>query len=233
MALVSSSPLQSSQLTTSSPVHASRVWVPASSSCSTRSSYGRSSSGRRQLISQPQVQLACQGGPRLPRYVPCSQASPANVARETPMEALSPEQQNVWRASVQAVVDAVEGMSPEEAEDKLQQAFGWGPRGNKFWRGRKVKEAPQEGQVSSALEYLRSVGVAGPEMAKVVKTFPEALACSVDDQLKESVKKLEGEWKLKNQVLVKALARQPQVLGYDYDCEGSCQGECNRCWARF
>jgi len=149
------------------------------------------------------------------------------------MEALSPEQQNVWRASVQAVVDAVEGMSPEEAEDKLQQAFGWGPRGNKFWRGRKVKEAPQEGQVSSALEYLRSVGVAGPEMAKVVKTFPEALACSVDDQLKESVKKLEGEWKLKNQVLVKALARQPQVLGYDYDCEGSCQGECNRCWARF
>eukprot|EP00967_Tisochrysis_lutea_P116743 scaffold188240_cov17-Tisochrysis_lutea.AAC.1 len=146
MALVSSSPLQSSQLTTSSPVHASRVWVPASSSCSTRSSYGRSSSGRRQLISQPQVQLACQGGPRLPRYVPCSQASPANVARETPMEALSPEQQNVWRASVQAVVDAVEGMSPEEAEDKLQQAFGWGPRGNKFWRGRKVPSEVSGGQ---------------------------------------------------------------------------------------
>lgn len=24
-----------------------------------------------------------------------------------------------------------------------------------------------------------------------------------------------------------------QVLGYDVDCEGSCIGDCNRCWARF
>jgi hypothetical protein len=34
---------------------------------------------------------------------------------------------------------------------------------------------------------------------------------SVDGQLKESVKKLEGDWKLKGPVMVKALARQPQV----------------------
>lgn len=39
---------------------------------------------------------------------------------------------------VYTVAEAVEGMSSEEAEDKLQQAFGWGPRANKFWRGRKV-----------------------------------------------------------------------------------------------
>ena len=39
---------------------------------------------------------------------------------------------------MQSVVEAVEGLSAEEAEDKLQQAFGWGPRANKFWRGTKV-----------------------------------------------------------------------------------------------
>jgi hypothetical protein len=36
---------------------------------------------------------------------------------------------------------------------------------------------PQEGQVFDALEYLQSIGVSGPEMAKILKTFPEALAC--------------------------------------------------------
>lgn len=88
---------------------------------------------------------------------------------------------------------------------------------------------------------------------------------SVDGQLKQSVSKLEGDWKLKGPVMVKAVVRQPlvgvvcangfylcscdvclsawqsviitadllsvtmicsassQVLGYDYDCEGSCE----------
>lgn len=40
-----------------------------------------------------------------------------------------------------------------------------------------MKEVPQEGQVSSALEYLQSLGVSGPDLAKVLKVFPEALAC--------------------------------------------------------
>jgi hypothetical protein len=34
-------------------------------------------------------------------------------------------------------------------------------------------------------------------------------------------------------VLLKAVLRNPPLLGYNVDCMGDCVGECNRCWARF
>lgn len=53
------------------------------------------------------------------------------------------------------------------------------------------------------------------------------------DALTANVAKLQRDWKLEGQVLARAVARQPAVLGYTIDCMGDCAGECNRCWARF
>ena len=67
---------------------------------------------------------------------------------------------------------------------------------------------------------------------QIKKAFPEVLGLSLD-ALTANVAKLQRDWKLEGQVLARAVARQPAVLGYTIDCMGDCAGECNRCWARF
>jgi hypothetical protein len=97
-----------------------------------------------------------------------------------------------------------------------------------------VEEPPSVDQVQDALDFLRSeLGLQGPDVKKVVKAFPEVVACDVANQLQANMSKLEKDWKLTGQVAAKAVVRSPAVLGYNVDCEGTCIGECNRCWARF
>lgn len=97
-----------------------------------------------------------------------------------------------------------------------------------------VEEAPSEQQVQQALDFLTSqLNLQAAEVKKVVKAFPEVVACDVANQLQANMSKLEKDWKLTGQVAAKAVVRSPAVLGYNVDCEGTCIGECNRCWARF
>lgn len=88
--------------------------------------------------------------------------------------------------------------------------------------------------MQASLDYLRQLGLSeDAKLAKVVKGFPEVLGCGVDDQLKQAVEVLEKTWKMRGPVIANTVMRRPQVLGYNYDCEGDCAGECNRCWVRF
>jgi hypothetical protein len=90
-------------------------------------------------------------------------------------------------------------------------------------------------QIEAALQFLQQLGsgMSDDQVFKVVKAFPEVLGCDVQQQLQGNVDKLQKDWKLEGNVLVKAVLRQPAVLGYNLDCMGDCAGECNRCWARF
>lgn len=88
-------------------------------------------------------------------------------------------------------------------------------------------------QIIAALQFLSQLGMTDEQLVKAVKTFPEVLGCDVQQQLQANVDKLYVDWKLQGDVLVKAVLRNPAVLGYNVDCMGDCAGECNRCWARF
>ena len=68
---------------------------------------------------------------------------------------------------------------------------------------------------------------------QAVKSFPEVMALPVEEQLQHNVEKLKKDWKMTDKVIPNVIKRQPAVLGYNVDCEGNCQGDCNRCWVRF
>ncbi len=70
-------------------------------------------------------------------------------------------------------------------------------------------------------------------MQQAVKTFPEVIALPVEEQLQHNIEKLKKDWKMTDKVIPNVIKRQPAVLGYNVDCEGNCQGDCNRCWVRF
>ncbi len=72
-----------------------------------------------------------------------------------------------------------------------------------------------------------------PALAQAVKTFPEVLGLPVEEQLQNNVEKLKKDWKMTDKVIPNVLKRQPALLGFNVDCEGNCQGDCNRCWVRF
>lgn len=68
---------------------------------------------------------------------------------------------------------------------------------------------------------------------QAVKSFPEVLGLDVESQMQANVEKLKKDWKMTDKVIPNVVKRQPQVLGYNVDCEGNCLGECNRCWIRL
>lgn len=38
---------------------------------------------------------------------------------------------------------------------------------------------------------------------------------------------------MKEAAAISTVKRRPEVLGFTYDCEGSCEGLCNQCWVRL
>lgn len=137
--------------------------------------------------------------------------------------------QDSWQKCIELLHDA--GVAHADAENYIGRAFGW--KTQAYWRNQKVEEPPNPAQVAAAIQYLKLLGIEGADLLKVLKIFPEALGCSVEDRLKTNVAKIEKEFKLTGNTLARAIIRQPQVLGYVVDCLGDCVGECNRCWARF
>ncbi|KAF6265979.1 hypothetical protein COO60DRAFT_1633369 [Scenedesmus sp. NREL 46B-D3] len=127
------------------------------------------------------------------------------------------------------------GISEQQAELFVQRAFGWGAKARSYWRQEKSEQPADVVQLDAALDFLRQLGsgMSEDEVSRVVKAFPEVLGCDVQQQLQGNVDKLQKDWNLQDRVLVKAVLRQPAVLGYNLDCMGDCAGECNRCWVRF
>jgi hypothetical protein len=142
------------------------------------------------------------------------------------------------------------------ARRHVARAFGWG--GQAYWRHAVVCAAPDRARVERALAFLcdqpvaaaaaddegdssgSSSNLSGPlglsasEAASAIKAFPELLYMDADTRLGANAAQLRGQWRLADGPALRgAVTRNPRVLGYDVDCQGSCVGDCHRCWARF
>lgn len=132
------------------------------------------------------------------------------------------------------------------ARRHVARAFGWGSQA--YWRHAVVCAAPDARRVEAALAFLCGggggdeqqsdgesgpLGLSAPEAADVLKSFPELLFLDAEARLGANAAQLRRQWRLKGGVLRGAVARNPRALGYDVDCQGSCVGDCHRCWARF
>lgn len=168
---------------------------------------------------------ACGGEPRAPQGVRVSAAA-ADVA-----ERLDAEQLVAWEAAAACVAEAT-GADAVASSRTLAKAYGWAGQG--FWRQEKVDEMPSTDGVRARIDFLSGVvGLDDAELAKVVKAFPEVLACDVEDRMQANLDMLAATYKMKPAQLKKAVLRMPSILGFNVDCEGTCIGECNRCWVRF
>jgi hypothetical protein len=117
-----------------------------------------------------------------------------------------------------------------QADGLVGRAFGLGSQA--YWRGER-REVPSLDKVDAALAFLAGLGVDAPaDQAAAILKFPELLA--IDQALMEgNVGKLQKNFFMKGKALAAAIKRKPRVLGATVDCEGTCAGECTRCFAQF
>lgn len=80
------------------------------------------------------------------------------------------------------------------------------------------------------VDYMSELGLNGDDLKSAISKFPEVLGLPVDKRMKANVSKIENEYKIKGATLSNIFKRKPQVLGFNFDCEGDCQGNCSRCW---
>lgn len=145
--------------------------------------------------------------------------------------ALSDAQVEEW-GRVRERVEGILSLDEVAADKIVARAFGWGSQ--KFWRFRKQKQPPSLSVVNQSLDFLtNSVGIDVTGLPKIIKNFPEVLALEVDRMQSNVDYIIKTYPNLKGQLLTRAVADNPAVLGYDFDCEGDCQSECARCWAQF
>lgn len=205
----------------------------------TQSIIGRHSCGRHALLAPHCRTAGNQRHSCLKRYTPPAEhfhapnsagaSTPQSTSPADPKERLSTQALTEWNSCLQLLSNL--GFSKEDADKYITRAFGWSTQA--YWRSEKVEVAPDAAQVQAVIDFLSNLEIQGPGLLKVVKAFPEVLACDVNSRLAANVKCLENQYKLSGPVLTQAVLRQPQVLGYTVDCGGDCVGECNRCWVRF
>jgi len=125
------------------------------------------------------------------------------------------------------------GFTAEDADRLLAKGFAWTTRS--YWGFDKANEVPAPSQVSTVLQYLQgTLNISGADLMKVIKMFPEVLACSIEGRLAPNVGRLQKEWFMAGDALTKSLVRKPSLLGLSVDCSaggGGCQGMCSKCWA--
>ena len=88
-------------------------------------------------------------------------------------------------------------------------------------------------QIKEKLDYLRGLGLNDGQLLDAVKHFPETVGLDLEAQMKPNIEKMSKDFFVKGKMLPKTLARKPQALGYQVDCEGDCKGDCTRCWSHF
>lgn len=156
------------------------------------------------------------------RRLTLAQAAPAP-------EQMDSSDEEAWTACSTILEDL--GMSDEDAGAALKRGFGWASQA--YWRQEKVNESPSSEVITSALEFMESIGLeSNDEKVEVIKKFPEVLSVDVS-LMKENVSKLEKSFFMKGKQLAVAVKRKPRVLGATVDCLGDCAGECTRCFAQF
>jgi hypothetical protein len=95
-------------------------------------------------------------------------------------------------------------------------------------------EMPSLKQIEGVVNFLTDkCGLKQSDLSTLASNFPQVFGCSVESQLQVAYDVMAEEWKMKAPVLIAVLKRKPQALGCNVDCEGTCIGQCDRCWVRY
>lgn len=119
------------------------------------------------------------------------------------------------------------GFSSEEADDVLAKSFGWSY--SDYWGEEKQATIPDPETVSNSFSLMKDLGL---DLSTLLKKFPELVGLT-EREIQSSLATLDSKWGIAGKNLKNVLNRNPQVLGYNIDCQGDCAGECTRCWVRF
>mmetsp|Transcript_5030 Transcript_5030/g.12069 ORF Transcript_5030/g.12069 Transcript_5030/m.12069 type:complete len:202 (-) Transcript_5030:48-653(-) len=141
---------------------------------------------------------------------------------------VEPPSSDAWDASVQVLVDNVDGCSPEDADAWLREGFAWTRKSKRFWRTSRSQVEPDPETVEETLQWLQAKGVARKDW---VKKFPVAIGLSASDL--ELSRSTAPDYLRKDAVFLSAIKANPPLLGNNFDClaeTDSCQGRCARCW---
>ena len=141
------------------------------------------------------------------------------------------DDESIKWASTKAVVMEL-GFDDDDADRVMQKGFGWAKQD--YWRNEKVKEIPDMDEIEKRIQFIESLGVARDKIDVIVSKFPEILAMDIDGVMKPAVEHIEKNFFMKRgtTAFAKYVIRVPQALGNTIDCEGTCVGDCNRCWVR-
>ena len=166
------------------------------------------------------------------RYVSstASSSSPSTSTKSMMCDLLTDDESIKW-ASAKALVMEL-GFDDDEADKVMQKGFGWGKQD--YWRNEKVREIPDMDEIEKRIQFIESLGVARDKIDVIVGKLPEILAMDIDGVMKPAVEHIEKNFFMKRgtPAFAKYVIRVPQALGNTIDCEGTCVGDCNRCWVR-
>jgi hypothetical protein len=163
------------------------------------------------------------------RYV-SSTASSSATTKSMMCDLLTDDESIKW-ASAKALVMEL-GFDDDEADKLMQKGFGWGKQD--YWRNEKVREIPDMDEIEKRIQFIESLGVARDKIDVIVGKLPEILAMDIEGVMKPAVEHVEKNFFMKRgtPAFAKYVIRVPQALGNTIDCEGTCVGDCNRCWVR-
>ena len=87
-------------------------------------------------------------------------------------------------------------------------------------------------QIAQAISFLEEQGVEGDDLPKLLKQFPQVLGLK-EEHMNGNMNKMQKQYFVRGPALKNVIKRKPQALGFNWDCEGDCAGNCPRCWVHF
>jgi hypothetical protein len=142
---------------------------------------------------------------------------------------LSDDETINWAASKALIMEL--GFDDEQADLLMQKGFGWLKQD--YWRNEKTREIPNYDEIEKRLQYIETLGVSRDRIDTIIEKIPEILAMDLE-VMSSAVDHIEKNFFMKRgtPAFAKYVCRVPQALGNTVDCEGTCVGDCNRCWVR-
>mmetsp|Transcript_7138 Transcript_7138/g.26105 ORF Transcript_7138/g.26105 Transcript_7138/m.26105 type:complete len:208 (+) Transcript_7138:85-708(+) len=143
-------------------------------------------------------------------------------------EAEAPTTSPEWCSSAAALVEGIEGCSEKDAENWLRDGFAWSRSSLRFWRTTRKNALPNPESVQRVVEWLKKRDLARRDW---VKKFPQVVGLDAEEL--DEAKATAPSYLKKDEVYLKAITSNPQLVGKNYNCleeHESCQGKCARCW---
>lgn len=135
---------------------------------------------------------------------------------------------SAWKESKAEIMERVSDCNEEDADMWLQDGYGWSRKSKRFWRKSRSQAEPIPQDVAQVLDWLQTRNLAKKAW---VSKFPTIMGLTIKDL--EDAQKTAPSYLKKDDVFLKAISANPQLLGNNFDClaeHESCQGFCSRCW---